>query len=181
MQGDGRVSFDEFKHAAETLLAKKHEAAATELKPQRHSKDLFKHEADTLLAKKPEAVATELKPQRRCKDILAAVLAGRWFLAKFMMAGFSGEELFYHYRTCDECLHKVFPEHMLLLLNVPDEDEKEVRAEREAEAAEKARRHRREAEAAEDAKKAQAAIEQRMGKLEDLLSQLLDQAKEKTA
>ena len=29
MQGDGRVSFDEFKHAAETLLAKKHEAAAT--------------------------------------------------------------------------------------------------------------------------------------------------------
>ena len=176
MQGDGRVSFDEFKHAAETLLAKKHEAAATELKPQRHSKDLFKHEADTLLAKKHEAAATELKPQRHCKDILAAMLAGRWFLAKL----FHGKEVFFHYRTCDECLHKVFPEHMLLLLNVPDEDEKEVRAEREAEAAEKARRHRREAEAAEDAKKAQAAIEQRMGKLEDLLAQLIDQVKEKT-
>ena len=105
------------------------------------------------------------KLERQSSSFLGAALSGKFLLSKFC----SGGEVFFHYKTCETCLNELFPEHMMLLLNEgPDEGEKEARAAKEAQAA------------TEAAKAAQVAIEQRMGRLENMIAQLTaDQAKKK--
>ena len=78
---------------------------------------------------------------------------------------------YYKYKTCDKCLHKVFPQHMMLLLNVPDEDAPDHDREWAGRMNEMKRPIGRAVKKIDDVEKRVGGIEQQNEKIEKMLEQ----------